>query len=91
MKFALLFRNPIFAAGDLVANLSAVASVLNAIAILLFFGGLLMAAIMFMIGRTEYLKYGLVGAGLGGLSFVIVNTFFTAGTGVDPGLQLAAP
>ena len=38
------------------------AGVLNAIAILLFFGGLLMAAIMFMIGRTEYLKYGLVGA-----------------------------
>ena len=27
----------------------------------------------------------------GGLAFVIVNTFFTAGTGVDPGLQLAAP
>lgn len=67
------------------------ASVLNAIAILLFFGGLLMAAIMCMIGRTEYLKYGLVGAGLGGLSFVIVNTFFTAGTGVDPGIELGAP
>ena len=91
MNLALLFRLPILAAGDLVTSLSNVASVLNAIAIVLFFGGLLMAAIMFMIGRTEYLKYGLVGAGLGGLSFVIVNTFFTAGTGVDPGLQLAAP
>ena len=33
----------------------------------------------------------IIGAGLGGLAFVIVNTFFTAGTGVDPGLQLAAP
>ena len=79
------------AAGNLQQNLGQVAGVLNAIAILLFFGGLLMSAIMFMIGRTEYLKYGLVGAGLGGLAFVIVNTFFTAGTGVDPGLQLAAP
>ena len=87
MNLALLFRLPILAAGDLVTNLSAVASVLNAIAILLFFGGLLMAAIMCMI----YLKYGLVGAGLGGLSFVIVNTFFTAGTGVDPGIELGAP
>ena len=91
MNVAFLFRAPIFAAANLVTSLSAVASVLNAIAILLFFGGLLMAAIMFMIGRTEYLKYGLVGAGLGGLAFVIVNTFFTAGTGVDPGIQLAAP
>ena len=79
------------AAGGLQQNLGQVAGVLNAIAILLFFGGLLMSAIMFMIGRTEYLKYGLVGSGVGGLSFVIVNTFFTAGTGVDPGLQLAAP
>lgn len=91
MKLAFLFRAPILAAGDLVTNLSAVASVLNPIAILLFFGGLLMAAIMFMIGRTEYLKYGLVGAGLGRLAFVIVNTFFTAGTGVDPGIELGAP
>ena len=91
MNLALLFMLPILAAGDLVTSLSAVASVLNAIAILLFFGGLLMAAIMFMIGRTEHLKYRLVGAGLGGLAFVIVNTFFTSGTGVDPGLQLEAP
>lgn len=91
MNLNLLLQAPIFAAANLVDSLSNVASVLNAIAIVLFFGGLLMAAIMFMIGRTEYLKYGLVGAGLGGLAFVIVNAFFTAGTGVDPGLQLAAP
>ena len=91
MNLTFFLQAPILAAANLVDSLSNVASVLNAIAIVLFFGGLLMAAIMFMIGRTEYLKYGLVGAGLGGLSFVIVNTFFTAGTGVDPGLQLAAP
>lgn len=76
------------AAGGLTQNLGQVAGVLNAIAILLFFGGLLMAAIMFMIGRTEYLKYGLVGAGVGGLAWVIVTTFFQAGNGVDPGIQL---
>ena len=76
------------AAGNLQQNLGQVAGVLNAIAILLFFGGLLMSAIMFMIGRTEYLKYGLVGSGLGGLAWVIVTTFFTAGNGVDPGIQL---
>ena len=76
------------AAGNLQQNLGQVAGVLNAIAVILFFGGLLMSAIMFMIGRTEYLKYGLVGAGLGGLAWVIVTTFFTAGNGVDPGIQL---
>jgi hypothetical protein len=76
------------AAGNLQQNLGQVAGVLNAIAVLLFFGGLLMAAIMFMIGRTEYLKYGLVGAGLGGLAWVIVTTFFQAGSGVDPGIQM---
>lgn len=76
------------AAGGLTQNLGQVAGVLNSIAILLFFGGLLMAAIMFMIGRTEYLKYGLVGSGVGGLAWVIVTTFFEAGNGVDPGIQL---
>ena len=76
------------AAGNLQQNLGQVAGVLNAIAVILFFGGLLMSAIMFMIGRTEYLKYGLVGAGLGGLAWVIVTTFFQAGSGVDPGIQL---
>jgi hypothetical protein len=76
------------AAGGLTQNLGQVAGVLNSIAILLFFGGLLMAAIMFMIGRTEYLKYGLVGSGIGGLAWVIVTTFFEAGNGIDPGIQL---
>ena len=76
------------AAGNLQQDLGQVAGVLNAIAVILFFGGLLMSAIMFMIGRTEYLKYGLVGAGLGGLAWVIVTTFFQAGSGVDPGIQL---
>ena len=76
------------AAGPLQQNLGQVAGVLNAIAVILFFGGLLMAAIMFMIGRTEYLKYGLVGAGLGGLAWVIVTTFFQAGSGIDPGIQM---
>ncbi len=86
-----LFQNSVTllaAAGGLTQNLGQVAGVLNAIGILLFFGGLLMAAIMFMIGRTEYLKYGLVGSGVGGLAWVIVNTFFQAGNGVDPGIQL---
>lgn len=75
---------PILAQGQLQQNLGQVAGVLHAIALVLFFGGLLMSAIMFMIGRTEYLKYGLVGAGLGGLAWIIVSTFFNAGSGVDP-------
>jgi hypothetical protein len=76
------------AAGNLQQNLGQVAGVLHAIALVLFFGGLIMAAIMFMMGRTEYLKYGLVGSGIGGLAWVIVSTFWSAGSGVDPGIQL---
>lgn len=84
-----MLRIPIvFAQGQLTQNLGQVAGVLHSIALVLFFGGLLMSAIMFMIGRTEYLKYGLVGAGLGGLAWIIVSTFFNAGSGVDPGIQL---
>ena len=79
---------PFLAQANLQQNLGQVAGVLNAIAVILFFGGLLMAAIMFMIGRTEYLKYGLVGSGIGGLAWVIVTTFFEAGNGIDPGIQL---
>jgi len=73
---------PLLAQANLQQNLGQVAGVLNAIAAVLFFGGLLMAAIMFMIGRTEYLKYGLVG--LGGLAWVIVTTFFRAENGTRP-------
>ena len=79
---------PVLANGQLTQNLGQVAGVLHVIALILFFGGLLMSAVMFMMGRTEYLKFGLVGAGVGGLSWVIVSTFFTAGSGVDPGIQL---
>ena len=90
MNNLLNLATPVLAAagGALQQNLGQVAGVLNAIAVILFFGGLLMAAIMFMIGRTEYLKYGLVGAGLGGLAWVIVTTFFQAGSGIDPGIQM---
>ena len=48
------------------------------------FGGLLFAAVMFMMGQTERVLYGLVGAGIGGLSFIIIKVMFsTAGGSSD--------
>jgi hypothetical protein len=39
---------------------------------------------MFMMGQTERVLYGLVGAGIGGLSFIIIKVMFsTAGGSAD--------
>ena len=42
------------------------------------FGGLLFAAVMFMMGQTERMIYGLIGALIGGLSFLIVKAMFSS-------------
>lgn len=79
------------AQASLSQNMGKVAGTLNLIAIVLFFGGMLLSALMFMAGRTEYIKYGLVGAGIGGLSWVIVKGFFEAGTGQTIDIEMQAP
>ncbi|MES2593952.1 MAG: hypothetical protein V4662_01380 [Verrucomicrobiota bacterium] len=63
----------------LAGNMSSIVSILNMVGLVLAFGGLLFAAVMFMMGQTERVLYGLVGAGIGGLSFVIVKVMFNAG------------
>ena len=78
----------LFAAADLRASISAVAGVINAISLLLFFGGMILSALLFMIGRTEYLKYGLVGAGVGAMAWTIISTFFSVGGATDPGIPV---
>ncbi len=55
--------------------------ILNLVGLVLAFGGLLFAAVMFMMGQTERVLYGLVGAGIGGLSFVIVKVMFASAGG----------
>jgi len=50
--------------------------ILNLVGLTLAFGGLLFAAVMFMMGQTERMIYGLVGAVIGGMSWLIVKTMF---------------
>jgi len=67
----------------LAGNMSGVVSILNMVGLVLAFGGLLFSAVMFMMGQTERVLYGLVGAGIGGLSFIIVKVMFNAGNSGD--------
>jgi hypothetical protein len=61
-----------------------VLNILNLVGLTLAFGGLLFAAVMFMMGQTERMIYGLVGAVIGGMSWIIVKTMFSqAGSTVD--------
>ena len=68
---------------QLAGNMSGVISILNMVGLVLAFGGLLFSAVMFMMGQTERVLYGLVGAGIGGLSFIIVKVMFNASGGSE--------
>jgi hypothetical protein len=82
----LTFTTPLVAAssGDLTGKFSGIINILNLVGLVLAFGGLLFAAVMFMMGQTERVLYGLVGAGIGGLAFIIIKVMFsTAGGSSD--------
>ncbi|MEZ5386771.1 MAG: hypothetical protein R3F13_14760 [Prosthecobacter sp.] len=81
----LRFTMPLAASSsDLTDKFSGVINILNLVGLVLAFGGLLFAAVMFMMGQTERVLYGLVGAGIGGLSFIIIKVMFsTAGGSSD--------
>lgn len=57
-------------------NMGGALGILNLVGLVLAFGGLLFAAVMFMMGQTERMIYGLVGALIGGLAFLIVKAMF---------------
>ena len=69
------------ASGDLAGKFSGIINIINLVGLVLAFGGLLFAAVMFMMGQTERVLYGLVGAGIGGLSFIIIKVMFSTGGG----------
>lgn len=78
----LRFTMPLAAtSSDLSGQMGGIVNILNMVGLVLAFGGLLFAAVMFMMGQTERVLYGLVGAGIGGLSFLIVKVMFNAGGG----------
>ncbi|MEQ1751610.1 MAG: hypothetical protein ABL974_19465 [Prosthecobacter sp.] len=85
----LKFSMPLAAASvsksaDLTGKFSGIINIINMVGLVLAFGGLIFSAVMFMMGQTERVLYGLVGAGIGGLSFVIVKVMFgTAGGSTD--------
>ena len=60
-------------------SMSSALGIINAITAVLAFGGLTAATIMYMMGRTEFMKQALVGAAVAGLGWVIIQTFFSAG------------
>jgi len=79
----LQFTSPLLAASssDLTDKFGGIINILNLVGLVLAFGGLLFAAVMFMMGQTERVLYGLVGAGIGGLSFIIIKVMFDTGAG----------
>lgn len=72
----LAVTSPFLAQGDLKDQMSGALGILNLVGLVLAFGGLLFAAVMFMMGQTERMIYGLVGALIGGLAFLIVKAMF---------------
>jgi len=62
---------------DLKTQMSGALGILNLVGLVLAFGGLLFAAVMFMMGQTERMIYGLIGALIGGLAFLIVKAMFS--------------
>jgi hypothetical protein len=95
--FQLFFSSMPFVAqaagGGLASKMGGALGVLNMIGLVLAFGGLLFAAIMFMMGQTERMIYGLVGAIIGGLAFIIVKAMFQSGgsgSGIE-GINMAPP
>ena len=65
---------------SLTAGLNSAAGILQAIALVICFGGLIGAIIQAFLERSASgLKFGLVVAAVAGLAWAIITTFFTAG------------
>ena len=66
------------AAGGVSGPLGQAAGIINGFGLVGAFGGLVFAGWAALSGRTEQIKYGLLGAVLCGLAWAIVNAMFTA-------------
>ncbi|MCB1235594.1 MAG: hypothetical protein KDM91_11030 [Verrucomicrobiae bacterium] len=78
----------VLAANDWATGFGSIVSLLNMIGLVLCFGGLIFAATMFMMGQTERVLYGVVGAAIGGLAWVITKTMFEDGGGGEITIDL---
>jgi len=78
------------AAGSISQALGQAGGIINAFAIIGSFAGLVFAGWAAKMGRTEMIKYGLLGSALCGLAWAIVNAMFQAG-GQQVSVQLQSP
>jgi len=76
------------AQSELTDGLGKVAGVINSISMILFYTALILSGVMFTSGRTEHLKYGLVGAGVGALAWILTKTLFEASGTPVPEIEL---
>ncbi len=88
LTFGALRSVNLLAASDLTGQMSKVAGILNTVAVVLVFFGLVLAGVFYMMGRTEYMKYGLVGAAIGGLSWPLTKFLFESGSGETINVEL---
>jgi len=68
-------------------GLGYVVSIIRKISIVLFFAALVISGVMYTTGKTDAIKYGLVGSAIGGLAWLIVTAMFGA-SGADTGITL---
>jgi hypothetical protein len=78
------------AVGSISQALGQAGGIINAFAVIGAFAGLVFAGWAAKMGRTEMIKYGLLGSALCGLAWAIVNAMFQAG-GQGVSVQLQAP
>jgi len=78
------------AAGSISQALGQAGGIINAFALIGAFAGLVFAGWAAKMGRTEMIKYGLLGSALCGLAWAIVSAMFQAG-GQSVSIQLQAP
>jgi hypothetical protein len=78
------------AAGSISQAMGQAGGIINAFGAIGAFGGLVFAGWAAKMGRTEMIKYGLLGSALCGLAWAIVTAMFNAG-GQSVSIQLQAP
>jgi hypothetical protein len=78
------------AAGSISQALGQAGGIINGFALIGAFGGLVFAGWQAKMGRTEMIKYGLLGSALCGLAWAIASAMFAAG-GQSVSIQLQSP
>jgi hypothetical protein len=80
----------LLAAGSIGHALGQAGGIINACGLIGSFAGLVFAGWAAKMGRTEMIKYGLLGSALCGLAWAIVSAMFQAG-GQSVSIQLQSP